>query len=254
MSGLNTLISEQSQVLQADINSSHVALEGVSTRLSALLRNFTLTELPVGSIVSLASAYVPPGFLLCNGSSVSKAAYPLLFSAIRDTYGASPPAGSFFLPDLRGRVAAGLDAMGSSTAAGRIRNITSVLGAVGGNEAESLTMLHIPAHNHSSGSLNIRNSGSHKHTDTGHTHSYLVPTSATGGPIQGIPIGSPTDRDGIPMTTGSGTANLSPSTHSHPSGDFLGTTAPSGQSAPAPFSKLQPTMLLNFIIKATSLA
>jgi microcystin-dependent protein len=65
---------------------------------------------PPGSIIAFGGATAPPGWLLCDGSTVSRAQYPQLFAAIGATYGAGNGSSTFQLPDLRGRFLRGFDA------------------------------------------------------------------------------------------------------------------------------------------------
>lgn len=58
--------------------------------------------IPVGSIFWSARNTVPPGYLTCNGSNVSRILYNKLFDAISVTYGSGDNVTSFTLPDLRG--------------------------------------------------------------------------------------------------------------------------------------------------------
>lgn len=101
-----------------------------------------------GEIVfqSAASPLTPNGWGLCAGQAVSRSTYADLFAAIGVTYGAGDGSTTFNLPDLRGRVPAGLDNMGG-TAANRITGGTT-LGGNGGTEAVTLTSAQIPAHVH----------------------------------------------------------------------------------------------------------
>lgn len=67
--------------------------------------------MPAGAVIPYAGAAAPTGFLMCDGSSQVRATYPDLFTAIGTVFGAVD--GSHFtLPDMRGRVAAGV---GSNT-------------------------------------------------------------------------------------------------------------------------------------------
>jgi len=63
--------------------------------------------LPVGSLVSYAGATAPEGYLLCDGTSVSRTTYATLFSVLSTTYGAGDGTTTFNLPDLRGRMPIG---------------------------------------------------------------------------------------------------------------------------------------------------
>lgn len=56
---------------------------------------------PVGSVVFMAKAVPPSGWLVCNGAAISRTLYPGLFNAIGTTYGAGDGASTFNLPDLR---------------------------------------------------------------------------------------------------------------------------------------------------------
>lgn len=63
--------------------------------------------LPIGSILIYPSETIPSGFLPCDGSELSKRAYPELYSLIRGTWGETKD--SFFLPDLQGQFIRGWD-------------------------------------------------------------------------------------------------------------------------------------------------
>ena len=59
---------------------------------------------PVGTVVSYAGSAAPQGWLVADGSEVSRSTYSELFAAIGTTYGAGNGSSTFTLPDLRGRV------------------------------------------------------------------------------------------------------------------------------------------------------
>ena len=44
---------------------------------------------PTGTIICFAGETVPSGWLLCNGSEITKSDYPKLFSVIGNVYGTS---------------------------------------------------------------------------------------------------------------------------------------------------------------------
>lgn len=108
---------------------------------------------PAGSITDYAGSSAPTGWLLCYGQAVSRTTYATLFTAISTTYGSGDGSTTFNLPDLRGRVTAGVDNMGGS-AANRITSggsgITgTTLGAAGGAQTHTLTVAEMPSHAHS---------------------------------------------------------------------------------------------------------
>lgn len=59
---------------------------------------------PAGKIDWFATPNAPQGWMLCQGQSLSRVAYPRLYAAIGVAYGATDAA-SFSLPDARGRMA-----------------------------------------------------------------------------------------------------------------------------------------------------
>lgn len=62
---------------------------------------------PVGSIMPWAGTDPPAGYLMCDGSAVSRTTYADLFTIIGTTYGAGDGSTTFNVPDLRGRVTVG---------------------------------------------------------------------------------------------------------------------------------------------------
>ena len=79
--------------LQAQINS----LQGQITLLNSTIK----ASIPVGSIMIYSSDTIPTGFLLCDGTLVSRTTYSALFAVIGETYRATASTTSFYLPDLR---------------------------------------------------------------------------------------------------------------------------------------------------------
>lgn len=62
---------------------------------------------PIGTILSYSAAIPPVGFLVCDGSEVSKSTYADLFEVIGDTYGTATDTSKFKLPDLRDKFVQG---------------------------------------------------------------------------------------------------------------------------------------------------
>ena len=106
----------------------------------------------VGTIKPWGKATAPDGYLLCDGSAVSRSTYADLFAVIGTTYGAGNGSTTFNLPDLRGRVVACQDDMGGSSA-NRLTDQTGglngdTLGDTGGSETHTLSTAQMPAHTH----------------------------------------------------------------------------------------------------------
>lgn len=112
---------------------------------------------PPGSVIDFAGATPPAGWLICDGSEVSRVAYASLFAALGETYGAGDGSATFNIPDARGRVSAGLDTPVSAAYADRLTAAgtgnpgvdSRTLGANGGADRHALTPTEGPAHTHS---------------------------------------------------------------------------------------------------------
>lgn len=109
-------------------------------------RRYALREAPLGVVVPSARSLESPGWKFCDGSALNRKQYADLFAAIGTNYGAGDGTTTFNLPDLRGRVPAGVDG-----AAGRL-TANDALGNSGGAEKHTLTIAEMPAHSHNVGS------------------------------------------------------------------------------------------------------
>lgn len=180
-----------------------------------------------GVIFPFAGSSAPGGFLMCDGSAVSRTTYAALFAAIGTTFGTGDGSTTFNIPDMRGRIPAGKDNMGGS-AANRLTSggsgITgTTLGAVGGAETHTLTAAQIPAIS-SSGTFGL--SSGNLVQSNGSTTSY---STGTGGASIWQAF-----------TNGSSQSLVSP--------NASGTTS-STNTGGSTHNNTQPTMVLNYIIK-----
>lgn len=97
-----------------------VILPGVpTTSLQAATKSYVdtaqTTAAPAGSIMAYAASTAPTGWLLCDGSAVSRTTYATLFTAISTTWGTGDGSTTFNLPDLRGQFLRGYDSRATAT-------------------------------------------------------------------------------------------------------------------------------------------
>ena len=106
---------------------------------------------PAGAIEAYAGSTAPTGWLLSYGQAVSRTTYANLFAVISTTYGSGDGSTTFNLPDMRGRVGAGLDNMGGSAASrltSTVLTASNTLGATGGTQTHTMTSAEMPSHTH----------------------------------------------------------------------------------------------------------
>lgn len=89
----------------------------------------------VGCIYMYGGSVAPSGFLLCDGSAISRTTYSELFSVIGTTYGVGDGSTTFNIPLMEGRVVIGV-------------SVYYALGTAGGTESVTLTEEELPAHYH----------------------------------------------------------------------------------------------------------
>lgn len=81
-------------------------------------------SVPIGCIIPFSGSTIPVGFLLCDGSEVSKTDYADLYAIIADTYGTATDTAKFKLPDLRDRFVQGANGNLGTTKEAGLPNIT----------------------------------------------------------------------------------------------------------------------------------
>lgn len=99
------VVNDQVIINSVKIDSSLVTNTnmGANTQIGGSdLSNELLSAAPVGTILNYAAATSPSGWLICDGSAISRTTYANLFTAISTTWGVGDGSSTFNLPDLRG--------------------------------------------------------------------------------------------------------------------------------------------------------
>ncbi len=200
----------------------------------------SVTGVPTGGIIAFGGAVAPAGWLLCDGSAVSRATYATLFSVIGTGYGTGDGINTFNLPDGRDKNLVG-------------KSGTKALGTSGG--AASITT--VPPHNHAI-DIDTGSFGDHTHTFTtgvesqSHVHAYAGaqthPTGFATGANTGAQVTATNTGSNNVNHTHSGTTNLSSiGNHFH---DVIGNTNSTGSNIAVGAVSIQnPYVTANFIIK-----
>jgi microcystin-dependent protein len=105
-------------------------------------------SVPLAASIDFWGSVAPNSlFAFPFGQAVSRTTYATLFAIMGTTYGTGDGSTTFNIPDLRGRVVAGVDNMGGA-AAGRLTSAGGVtgttLGASGGNQTQTLLTTNLP--------------------------------------------------------------------------------------------------------------
>jgi len=161
--GANTAISGINIGENCNASNINDAIRQMMADIASALSGGQL--LPTGSVVAIAAAATPAGFLYCDGSAVSRTTYAALWGVLGSTWGSGDGSTTFNLPDLRSRTV-----VGAGTAAGAGLTARALAG-LGGEENHTLLVAEVPAL-----AVNIitTEDGSYTHTlvDPAHSHTY----------------------------------------------------------------------------------
>lgn len=94
--------------------------------------------MPAGVLLPYGGTSAPEGYLLCNGSAVSRTVYADLFTAIGTSYGVGDGSTTFNVPDVQGKVPVGIGGSGVTNC-----------GDTGGAQTHTLSTSEMPSHTHS---------------------------------------------------------------------------------------------------------
>ena len=193
-------------------------LKGITIQqiIDLIAPQITNSAVPVGTVCAFAGPNAPANWMLCYGQLIDRDVYSDLFAILGSVYSAGDGTTTFGLPDYRGCVLAAKNNMGG-TSNGLLSVIMggSALNAFGGEERHTLSINEMPVHGHP---LNVN----------------MYTTTQEGGTNYGLVNGGPFN--GRVFVT-------SPSVY----------VAPASQGGSQPHSNVQPTKIVNMIIKVLAL-
>jgi microcystin-dependent protein len=201
-------------MLVADVSDSNnpkkITVQAILDAVVTLVNDGRLAQ--TADLKPTALATAPTGWLLCRGQAVSRTDYAALFSAIGTDFGSGDGSTTFNVPDLQGRVIAGVEATATRLTAAGCGIDGATRGASGGSQ--------------------FMQQHTHTVTDPGHTHSVAVKEQLAGG----------SSAAHLTDTSGAGT-NETLTAASATTGISLA-NAGTGTS-----QNVQPTIMLNWLIK-----
>lgn len=118
-----------------DVPQTGYSVDNLLPMVDPTIPDPSVTAVPTGGVIMYGAATAPTGFLLCDGSIVSRTTYATLFGVIGTTYGAGNGSTTFGLPNMVGRFPLGVASSGTG----------STLGGTGGSIDHTHTG---PSHTH----------------------------------------------------------------------------------------------------------
>jgi hypothetical protein len=199
-------------------------IQALAVKIDGVLPN---VGFPTGGGLDWYATTPPAGFLLCDGSAISRTSFSALFGVLGTTWGAGDGTSTFNLPDTRGRVIVGYAPGGHADVASIAANDGAALASRRPRHGHTNGVtaghnLSLPAHGHG-----VSDPGhGHGVNDPGHSHNFnaswhadgpnsgrlfpdtagpaqggLVIASGTGISVQaagtGVGVGNPTSYPGI---------------------------------------------------------
>lgn len=181
---------------------------------------------PAGILLPYAGSSAPAGYLICDGTAVSRTTYATLFGVVGTVYGAGDGSTTFNLPNMQGRTPMGVGTYTDPVSG----SVSRTLGQSVGAAAHVLTIAELAAHNHGG--------GAHEHLQYADAEVNAAPITAGDYPARAANFGGndfnyQTGKTATPATLGR-TSAVAPIT---------------SQGSGTAHNNMQPSLGLNYIIK-----
>lgn len=139
---------------------------GASNGTWAVLSTPAPSSNPSGTILAFGGSSAPTGYVLCDGSAISRTTFATLFSVISTTYGVGDGSTTFNVPNSQGVFMRG---KGSQTIGG-----ISYTGTPGTTQGDQLQ-----------GHFHTTSESAHNHSQNAHTHNMLSNNATIAGATTG---------------------------------------------------------------------
>ena len=196
-----------------------------------------VTAAMTGMVSAFAGVAAPSGWLLCDGSPISRTTYSALFAVTSTTYGVGDGSTTFNVPDLKGRTVIGV---GVGT------EITGVAGVLQGAKEVTLSAAQSGTTAHGHAGSTVGTTVNTSVSDPGHVHAIGSRASAgqsadydaalTGNSqgLNGAVVATATTGIGVTASLASGALTIAAST---------------AAAAASAHTNIQPSIPLTYIIK-----
>ena len=199
--------------------------------------------IPTGVVEMFAGSVAPIGWLICDGSIVSRIAFSDLFKIIGTTYGSGNSNNTFTLPDMRGRCPIGVGTGASLTA----RTLGSNVGA----ETATLAQVNLPSHTHTASvgteSVTHTHTGTSGGESTNHVHNFSHTVGTSGS--YGLMDSGTASSSGQPSTGGIQQNHTHATTTGTESANHTHSVTNTNTGSGTAFGIMSPSIVVNFIIK-----
>lgn len=224
-SRLKLVISDNTGAVVRTIDNVGTADSDVSDSVSIS------NQVPSGAISAYGGNSAPTGWLICDGSAVNRTTYSSLYSAIGTTWGSGDGVTTFNIPDLRGRTI-----IGAGTGSGLTAR---TLGANVGSESVTLT-----------GAQSGTSVHSHSTSETAHRHKVLGNAVSNQSPVADNTSSSISiNQAGLTSGQLEGTNSSAGYAYSGATSTSLTVSNSSAADASESHTNMQPSSVINFIIK-----
>jgi microcystin-dependent protein len=117
------------------------ATASTNDELGASIISMQPSLVPTGSVLPFAGSAAPTGYLMCDGTAVSRTTYATLYGVIGITHGQGDGSTTFNVPDYRGRFLRGVD----GTAGRDPDKLTRTAMATGGSTGNAVGSVQVRA-------------------------------------------------------------------------------------------------------------